>query len=44
MLFPYYQAYEALTEYVQEFAGIKQTFLFVSSRSIVDGRGAFFEI
>lgn len=42
MLFPYYQAYEALTEYVQEFAGIKQTFLFVSSRSIVDGRGAFF--
>lgn len=42
MLFPYYQAYEALAEYVQEFAGIKQTFLFVSSRSIVDGRGAFF--
>lgn len=44
MLFPYYQAYEALAEYVQEFAGIKQTFLFVSSRSIVDGRDAFFKI
>jgi uncharacterized membrane protein YgaE (UPF0421/DUF939 family) len=44
MLFPYYQAYEALAEYVQEFAGIKQTFLFVSSRSIVDGRDAFFKL
>ncbi|TMV51573.1 hypothetical protein FE783_07310 [Paenibacillus mesophilus] len=43
-LFPYYQAYEALAEYVREFAGIKQTFLFVSSRSIVDGRDAFFKI
>ncbi|GAA3405803.1 aromatic acid exporter family protein [Paenibacillus hodogayensis] len=43
-LFPYYQAYEALTEYVEEFSGVTQTFLFVSSRSIVDGRQAFFQL
>ncbi|PYI55196.1 aromatic acid exporter family protein [Paenibacillus flagellatus] len=43
-LFPYYQAYEALSDYVAEFAGIRQTFLFVSSRTIVDGREAFFRI
>lgn len=42
MLFPYYQAYEALAEYVQEFADIKQTVMIGSSRSIVDGRDAFF--
>ncbi|MBD2865021.1 aromatic acid exporter family protein [Paenibacillus oceani] len=43
-LFPYYQAYEALSEYVAEFSGIKQTFLFVSSRAIVEGREAFFKL
>ncbi|MEF3305774.1 aromatic acid exporter family protein [Paenibacillus sp. GYB003] len=44
VLFPYYQAYEALSEYVEQFTGINQTFLFVSSRSIVEGREAFFRL
>lgn len=44
LLFPYYQAYEALSEYVEQFTGINQTFLFVSSRSIVEGREAFFRV
>lgn len=43
-LFPYYQAYEALSDYVREFAGVTQTFRFISPRSIVDSRQAFFQI
>lgn len=44
LLFPYYQAYEALAEYVQELAAIKHPFPHKSSRSIVDGREAFFNV
>ncbi|MDF2723048.1 MAG: hypothetical protein K0Q59_2723 [Paenibacillus sp.] len=43
-LFPYYQAYESLSEYVQELAGIKHSFMGKSARSIVDGREAFFSL